>query len=232
MKLNSHRRTILRGFKYDLTDEEQYNLHAKMIKGIADSLMLREYGDYVVDDHNRNVLRFLTYYFNGCKLAEGIFPNEGYKLHKNILLIGEPGTGKTLLMQVFADYLRLTGNDNAFQNISSTQLMNYYKVNGHIDKYTYNEAGSKDSFDGCPVNVCLHDLGLMTERSKSFGTELTKVSDEFLFARYEIYQQQGKRYHITSNLSVKELKSRFEGRLVDRFKSFNVIELRGGSRRK
>ena len=77
MKLNSHRRTILRGFKYDLTDEEQYNLHAKMIKGIADSLMLREYGDYVVDDHNRNVLRFLTYYFNGCKLAEGIFPNEG-----------------------------------------------------------------------------------------------------------------------------------------------------------
>lgn len=232
VKLNSHRRTILRGFKYDLTDEEQYELHARMIKGIADSLMLREYGEYVVDEHNRNVLRFLTYYFNGCKLAENIFPNEGYKLHKNILLIGEPGTGKTLLMQVFADYLRLTGNDNAFMNISATQLMNYYKVNGHIDKYTYNEAGAKDSFDGSPVNVCLNDLGLMTERAKSFGTELTKVTDEFLFARYEIYQQQGKRYHITSNLSVKELKTRFEGRLVDRFKSFNVIELRGGSRRK
>ncbi|ROS80514.1 ATP-binding protein, partial [Muribaculaceae bacterium Isolate-039 (Harlan)] len=34
------------------------------------------------------------------------------------------------------------------------------------------------------------------------------------------------------NLTVKDLKSRFEKRLVDRFKSFNVIELRGGSRRK
>ena len=230
-KLNSHRRTILRGFKYDLTDDEQYELHARLIKGIADSYMLREYSEFIVDEHNKNVLRFLTYYFNGCKLAETIFPTERYKIHKNILLIGEPGTGKTLLMQVFADYLRMTGNDNAFVNISATQLMNYYKLNGHIDKYTYNEAGAKESFDGSPVNVCLNDLGLMTEKAKSFGTELTKVTDEFLFARYEIFQQMGRRYHITSNLTVRELKTRFEGRLVDRFKSFNVIELRGGSRR-
>lgn len=227
-----HRKIILKGFKYDLEDPDQYKVHAELIKGIGDNYMLREFTDYQVDDHNRKVLQFLTYYFNGCKLAESVFPGEDYKIHKNILLIGEPGTGKTMIMQIFADYLRITENENMFRNISMTQLMNYYKINGHIDRYTFNELADPKAYEGTPFNVCLNDLGLMTEKQKSFGTTLTQVTDEFLFARYEIYQQYSKRYHITSNLTVKDLKSRFEDRLVDRFKSFNVIELHGESRRK
>ena len=76
----------------------------------------------------------MTYYFNNCILAENVFPDEDYKLHKNILLVGEPGTGKTMIMQIFSDYLRATNNENYFRNISMTQLMNYHKVYGHIDK--------------------------------------------------------------------------------------------------
>ena len=234
-KVLRHRRTITKGFKYDLTDNEEYNLHARMVKGIADNLMLHEFDTFVIDEHNANVMRFLLYYFNNCPLAEKVFPDEHYKLHKNILLIGEPGTGKTMLMQVFSAYLEQTYNENAFRNISATQLLNYHKVNGHIDKYTYNECGNGrgEREDGSqPFNVCLNDLGLATEGQKSYGTVLSQVIDEFLFARYEIYQQQGKRYHITSNLMVRDFKKRFEGRLVDRFKSFNVITLTGGSRRK
>lgn len=231
--LMRHRKTIVRGFRYDLSDPEEYSRHCDLVMGIANNLMLREYSSYQVDEHNSKVLRFLLYYFNDCKMAEDVFPEENFKISKNILLIGEPGTGKTLMMQIFADYLRATQNELAFRNISATQLMNYHKVNGHINKYTYNENGKEDAFDGCaPFHICLNDLGLMTETQKSFGTILTQVTDEFLFARYEIYQQYQKRYHITSNLNVGELKKRFEGRLVDRFKSFNVIELRGGSRRK
>ena len=226
----------MKGFRYDLSDEQEYNNHAKMIVGMGNNYMLREFSRFIVDEHNQKVLRFLTYYFNNCPLAEKVFEDENYKIHKNILLIGEPGTGKTMLMQIFSDYLRATNNDNQFSNISMTQLMNYQKVFGHIDKYTYNETHGKsnqETYDGAaPFNVCLNDLGLATENQKSFGTQLTQVTDEFLFARYEIYQQYGKRYHITSNLTVKQLKQRFEERLVDRFKAFNVIELHGGSRRK
>jgi len=80
--------------------------------------MLREFSDFIVDEYNSKVLRFLTYYFNNCILAENVFPNENYKLHKNILLIGEPGTGKTMIMQIFSDYLRVTNNENMFRNIS------------------------------------------------------------------------------------------------------------------
>lgn len=228
-----HRKTILKGFKYDLSDPEEYARHRSLVMAIANNLMLRELGTFQVDEHNRKVLKFLLLYFNGCALAEDVFPEEDYKIHKNILLIGEPGTGKTLLMQIFADYLREIGNEMVFRNISVTQLMNFHKVNGHINKYTYNETDKVETYDGCnPLHICLNDLGLQTENQKSFGTMLNQVMDEFLFARYEIYQQYQKRFHITSNLTVKDLKSRFEKRLVDRFKSFNVIELRGGSRRK
>lgn len=232
MEIHRYRRTILKGFKYDLEDSEEYRLHARMITETGNTLMLREFSSFQIDDYNRDVLRFLTYYFNGCKLAESVFPNEDYKIHKNLLIVGEPGTGKTMLMQIFSEYLRATKNDNYFVNVSLTQLMNYYKMHSHIDKYTYNESANEKAFEGSPFNICLNDLGLMAESQKCFGTMLTQVTDEFLFARYEIYQQTGKRYHITSNLAVKDLKARFEQRLVDRFKSFNVIELHGGSRRK
>lgn len=194
--------------------------------------MLREFTKLEIDEHNSKVLRFLTYYFNESKLAESVFPDEDYKIHKNILLIGEPGTGKTMLMQIFSEYLKRIGSENHFWNLSTTQMMNYYKINNHIDRYTYNEYGSEGKFEGNPFNVCLNDVGLLTENQKNYGTELSLIMDEFLFARYEIYQNTYKKYHLTSNLTVTEFMKRFEGRLIDRFKSFNVIPLTGKSRRK
>ena len=206
--------------------------HSTLISKIGENYMNREFRSFQIDDHNRNVLRFLTYYFNECRLAESVFPDEGYKLHKNILLLGIPGTGKTMIMQVFADYLELTGNGNAFHNLSVTQMMNYYKIHGHIDRFTYNEEAGKGSMEGNPFDICLNDIGLETENQKSYGTSLNSVIDEFLYARYEIYQSHQKKYHITSNLSVTDFKNRFGTRLVDRFKSFNVIILNGESRRR
>ncbi|NDW19446.1 ATP-binding protein [Dysgonomonas sp. 216] len=196
--------------------------------------MSREFREFEFDEHNKKIFRFLLYYFNNSKLAEDVFKEDGedYKIHKNLLLIGEPGTGKTIDMQVFSDYLKLTGNSNHFHNLSVTQMMNYYKMNGHIDRYTYNESTGSGSIEGNPFNVCLNDIGLEVENQKHYGTDLELVIDEFLYARYEIYQQHHIKYHMTSNLTVDEFKERFGNRLVDRFKSFNVLTLSGESRRK
>ena len=100
---------------------------------------------YILDDNNREVLKFLLYYFNGCELAESVFPGKDYKCSKNILLCGEVGVGKTLMMQVFSRYLELTGNPMAFKNVSVTQMINYYKLNSHLVRYTFNEEGSTRS---------------------------------------------------------------------------------------
>ena len=229
--LNRHKKTILQGFEYDLSVSTEFYAHRDLIRGIGSNYTEREFRDFEVDENNSKVLSFLLYYFNGCRYAEQVFPNEDYKIHKNLLIVGAPGTGKTMLMQIFSDYLKLTRNPNSFENLSVTQMMNYYKMNGHIDRYTYNEHEDK-GFNPSPFNICLNDIGLETENQKSYGTSLNSVIDEFLYARYEIYQQFGKMYHITSNLSVDKFKERFENRLIDRFKSFNVIPLLGRSRRK
>ena len=228
--LERHRKIILQGSEYDLTNVNEYNIHAKFVAEIGNNYLGKEFRSFVIDEHNSKVLKFLLYYFNGCRLAEEVFPEEEYKTYKNLLIVGGPGTGKTLLMQIFADYLKLTKNPNAFENLSVTQMMNYYKMNGHIDRYTYNEGDNK-GFKPAPFNICLNDIGLETENQKSYGTSLDSVIDEFLYARYEIYQQFGKMYHITSNLSVEKFTKRFGNRLIDRFKSFNVIPLLGESRR-
>ena len=225
-----HLKTIQEVSEVNITDKDVYISHATLVKMIGDNYLGREFRGFDIDEENEKLLRFLLLYFNNSKEAENIYPDKDYKVHKNIMLIGEPGTGKTIIMQIFSDYLKLINNSNYFQNLSVTQMMNYYKINGHIDRFTYNENG-KNSLEGNPFHVCLNDIGLATEKQKSFGTLLESVIDEFLFARYEIYQQSFIKYHMTSNLTVEEFKTRFEDRLVDRFKGFNVIALTGKSRR-
>lgn len=227
-----HLKTIRQDSEYDLSDEKEYIRHAGLILSLGNNYMSREFRSFDLDENNKKILRFLMYYFSNSRLAESVFPNEDYRIHKNLLLIGEPGTGKTINMQIFSDYLRLTQNPNFFLNLSVTQMMNYYKIHGHIDRYTYNELAGNGSMEGKPMHVCLNDIGLETENQKSYGTSLDSVIDEYLYARYEIYQQYFIKYHMTSNLTVKELKERFGDRLIDRFKSFNVLVLTGESRRK
>ena len=230
--LTKHRKEIIKNdFEYDLNNEEVYKQHSALICKIAQNYLNRENRKLIIDDNNKNVFRFLTYYFNGCRMCETIFENENYSLNKNILLIGAPGTGKTFIMQVFSDYLNLTKNHLYFKNISVTQMLNTQRLDGNINKYTYNEKAS-GNFEGNPYHFCLHDIGIERKvKQQSFGTDLQNVIDDFLFARYEIYQQQGIRYHLTSNLSVEEFEKYYQDRLLDRFKYFNVLVLDGESKR-
>ena len=60
------RKAMLKGFKYDLTDEQEYQVHANMVIGMGNNYMLREFSRFMVDEHNKDVLRFLLYYFNAA----------------------------------------------------------------------------------------------------------------------------------------------------------------------
>ena len=87
-----------------------------MFRQLGNDYTGREFREFEVDENNSKVLSFLLYYFNGCRLAEKVFPDEGYKIHKNLLIVGAPGTGKTMIMQIFADYLRLTRNPSQYNH--------------------------------------------------------------------------------------------------------------------
>lgn len=219
---------------FDLQDEGIYKAHAKLLLYIANNIVLaRQRRQFVIDDDNRQVIRFLLYYFNGCSLAEEVFPSRGYKLHKNIMLQGGVGVGKTMLMQVFSEYLMRIRSPRFFYNLSVTQMVNYYTLHNNLDRFTFNEEENR-GFQCTPVNICLNDIGIQDKTF--FGMDTGLLTDEFLHARNEIWTQYGKCAHLTTNLDEKALRKRFErndgfGRLIDRFKTYNIIPMGGTSRR-
>lgn len=221
----------------DLSDPNILKWHLEFLFQVANNIVLApQRRKFVVDEHNRQIILFMLYYFNNCTLAEQVFPDKRYKLAKPLLIRGDKGVGKTFLMQLFSEYLRRTNNPNFFFNVSVTEMVNYYTINNNLNRYTYNDrSGQKEdrSFDGCrPSNVCLNDVGLQTQTF--FGQNGKKLVTEFLHARYEIWTQWNCRGHLTTNLSVEKLKQEFADdydRTIDRFKSYNIIEMTGASRR-
>lgn len=230
-QLQSEYNAIIKNPFDDLTDKAIFNQHVNLVCECGDILLAKEFKKFIVDEHNRKIICFLTYYFNNCKLAEHVFPGKNYKIHKNLMICGAVGTGKTMLMQAFSNYLRKTRNPNFFHNLSVTQMINYYKQHNHLDRYTYNEENT-GKFEGNPINVCLNDVGLQTHLH--FGTDTKILVEDFFHARSEIWSQQRKYAHITTNMSPRELKEYFSdeyGRMADRLKFYNVIHLGGDSRR-
>lgn len=218
----------------NLTNPDVYAAHANMVSFIANNIALApQRRHFECDDNNKDILRFMLYYFNNCPLAEDVFPDRGYKLHKNLMIQGGVGSGKTMLMQIFSEYTRRIKSTRFFYNLSVTQMVNYYTIHNNLDRYTYHEEESK-GFQCQPENICLNDIGIQDKTF--FGMDTGLLTDEFLHARNEIWTQFGKFAHLTTNLNDRKLKERFDrndgfGRLVDRFKTYNVIPLPGGSRR-
>lgn len=227
------RRLILSQMEHydDLRIDGIYTTHANLLVACANSILAPQGKTFIIDDSNKHILRFLLYYFNRCELAKDVFPNTNYDIDKNIMIIGNVGVGKTLLMDAFSLYLKETNNPRFFHNVSQTQMLNSYKLYNHLDKFIYNEACSKN-FSGNPHNLCVNDLGLQT--NKFYGQDTKFIIDEFIYARYELWTSKRKFAHITTNLNIEEVKQLFVdeyGRLQDRLKMFNVIPMVGESKR-
>lgn len=214
-----------------LEDPQVFKAHCRSLINIANKVLAHQRRQFQIDDNNREVIRFLLYYFNDCPLAEEVFPGRGYKLHKHLMLQGVSGVGKTLLMQIFSEYLRYFNNPNFFYNLSVSQMVNYYAMHNNLNCYTFNE-DEKNKFKCSPVNICLNDIGIQT--STFFKNDTKVLTDDFLYARNELWTQFHMKAHVTTNLSIEQLKEKYKdgfGRLIDRFKTYNVIPLGGESRR-
>lgn len=219
----------------DLADPAVYEMHSRLFMYVANKIVMApQHREFVIDDHNRQVIRFLLYYFNNCPLAEDVFPGRRYKLHKNIMLQGGLGVGKTMIMQCFSEYLKRIKSPRFFHNLSVTQMVNYYTIHNNFDRYTFFEEGSK-GFMPKPENVCLNDVGLNDDKV-FYGMNTSVLTDDFLLARNDIWAGWDRFAHITTNLDEEALITRFTkgdkyGRLIDRFKTYNVIPITGKSRR-
>ena len=220
----------------DLTDKAVYTVHSRLLMYIANNICLAgQRRQYVVDEHNKDVLRFLLYLFQRlrpmreCISWQASQSQQEYTSH---------GRCRHRQNADDADILRVSALYEQSEFLSQSigyAMVNYYTIHNNLDRYTFNEENST-GFMPQPMNVCLNDIGI--ESKLFFGMDTKQLTNEFIHARNEIWTMtapdQRKFGHLTTNLDKKQLEEEFAdqfGRLKDRFKTYNILTLTGESRR-
>ena len=174
---------------------------------IGGMVLAREGRSFVIDKDNESVINLLIAYVNrwsdtlqtiGSKyFGTSVDPD------RSLMIMGDKGVGKTLLMQVTARLCEVLGlTESGFVNTSSSELLNYFRTNSSLDYFTYNSGRvavkEGNPYSAKPFNVCLHDLDYQhDEKQKHYGVSMQDVMEDFLMARYELWQNQGLKYHVS-----------------------------------
>lgn len=174
--------------------------------------------DFQIDEYNLRIISDLFNYFLGIP--------GNLDLKKGLWLMGEIGTGKSVLMQVFSKYM--IAKHDGFLVHDCSHVANQYSITGDLDKYTYNQTGHS----GFPVRMCFDELGRESMPANHFGQKLN-VMRHILHIRYSLWQISGLQTFITTNLDPSGVEAHYGDYIRDRCKEmFNVLSFPGNSRRK
>ncbi|PXV69011.1 DNA replication protein DnaC [Dysgonomonas alginatilytica] len=173
--------------------------------------------EFTIDSSNRQLITDLFSYFNGI--------GGKYNPDKGLWMYGDIGTGKSSLMRVFSEYMKL--EFNGFKLHICNGVANAYSGSGDLDVYTYNQNG----YIGEPVWMCFDELGRETIPANHFGTKLN-VMQHILHVRYSLWQSSRLKTFVTTNCDPSQIESLYGDFIRDRIREmFNVILVEGRSRR-
>lgn len=177
----------------------------------------KEIENFIIDDNNRNVIKLLQIYFaQDTSTMQHKFPQ--YSTNKGLLITGKCGTGKTLLFNIFKKVVQ-HNPVMAFSTTSSNRVVSEYDTNGSQSLTPYKTR--KFFFD---------DFG-SENKGKHYGKD-EEVFTTILEERYMKFQDNGLKTHLTSNLTINQIKHRYGDRVHSRlFEMFNIIVLGGHDRR-
>lgn len=160
--------------------------------------------NYVVDEENQNVIKELLHYF--AQTQQG-----NLSTHKGILLAGNVGSGKTLLMETFSTLVRHT---QPFYKTTARQVAKDYAADGLTALVRYLKQFKKTPKGLVPVDFLFDDLGA-EDSKKHYGNE-ANVMAEVIYDRYELYTRYATRTHFTTNLTPEELEDKYGTRAYSR----------------
>jgi len=189
---------------------------------------------YLIEDGlNYEILCFMCYYFaneqnNIRQLGEACntfynVPTVKLSTNKGILIMGNTGRGKTLLMKAFAQNPRISyivvnaktirdnfKNKELSQKSCGVESTNYYAGD-------FKSLGSS-MFNQKKYDLCIDDFGA-EEMVNLYGNKEEPVLD-VLMKRLE----EGLITHITTNLTFEEMEKRYGSRLVSRLnEQMNIL---------
>lgn len=177
-------------------------------------------------------LMLLALYFT----ENAAFEKDGMSLQKGLLLRGHFGSGKSILMELFARNPR-----QCYQVVSTMQIVQEFSQNAKnvqpvLDLYSrplprkpriYADHGPDEFYLHDKLGWCHDDLGAEGE-GNSFGKRnvMLEVLDEI----YRTQKGGFFRFYATTNASDEELSQAYGGRIVSRLSEiYNIIEFPAGA---
>ena len=199
-------------------DAERTKQDAILIMQNAVSIRRGNGALYEVDQWNESQLEALSLYFSGDERFEAMSPS--FSLKKGILLHGNPGCGKTLMMKAFQNnsYQSYKLYDIAEMADQVIDESSRAEVTNRLSKVI---KGPPNRFGHEKYGICIDDAGFEVDR-KLYGNPV-----ELLLAvirkRYS-KNISGRYTHMVTNLTVGELKDRYGERFASRISEmFNQI---------
>lgn len=159
---------------------------------------------YVVDAENQPVIEELIHYF--AQTGQG-----NLNPRKGILLAGNVGSGKTLLLETFNTLVRRT---QPYYKTTARQVAKEYAADGLTALVRFLKQFRKTPQGLVPVDFFFDDLGA-EDNKKHYGNE-ANVMAEVIYDRYELFTRYATRTHFTTNLTTEELEDKYGTRAYSR----------------
>jgi energy-coupling factor transporter ATP-binding protein EcfA2 len=164
------------------------------------------------------------YYFNQLFFYATKDSRCDWNVEKGMLFHGKPGTGKSTLIKILAEFQRHLGHGFKVVNCASISAeFASYGINA-LNESTWNEG-----FRGInPVERAFDELGREVLPAKYFGNEMN-IMQHILQIRYDLKVKT----HLTTNITEDDIEKRYGKHIFDRMiEMFNFIEIEGDSFRK
>lgn len=179
----------------------------------------------------------LSLYFAEAEEFEDLNPkfynttNFQFSLHKGIWLWGNPGVGKSLIMEIFNRNKRLCYDILECPKICYRYVKHGDDVLNGLINVCQTIAPDASTFFQPIKGICYNDLGTENTSSSHYANPLN-VMEYILLQSYERKIPYWQRY-VTTNLTFDQVKQTYGVRVLDRIKEcFNILELKGESLRK
>jgi hypothetical protein len=193
--------------------------------------------DYVIDEYNYKPIADMLAYLPNINFGANSniqrhilqYANDLLSFHKSpllpekgCLLFGGVGSGKTDFLKMYSFISHIFGG-NAIKYVHSRDLMAKYELEGMsgIIEYVQKKGGF----------LVIDEIGLDNEISFHYGNKTNIISD-LILTRYEMWKNTGGKTFFSTNLSIDELKKKYDERVFSRmFEMCNFVVFDSSDRR-